>query len=131
MTIDYDIELFFSQYCAAFNLLDGERIAQFYALPSGLAQNCQYIHWRDFDAVKSNMLDLCHFYTANAYKKATFIISSMIKQGANHAIAHLYWTIERADLAPWTFHTSYNLIYTEQGWRILLCTAYEEFSLAI
>jgi hypothetical protein len=27
MTIDYDVELFLSQYCVAFNLLDGERIA--------------------------------------------------------------------------------------------------------
>ena len=46
---------------------------------------------------------------------------------SDFAIADLGWTVQRTGgQAPWSFHTTYNLARTPAGWRILLCTAYQE-----
>ena len=40
--------------------------------------------------------------------------------------ADLRWTIEWRDGQPWRFNTTYNLVRSADGWRVLLCTAYTE-----
>jgi hypothetical protein len=50
-----------------------------------------------------------------------------ISQGTDFAVADVAWTIEReAGAEPWHFNTTYNLRRTAEGWRVVLCTAYEE-----
>lgn len=122
-----DISEFFEQYCAAFNRLDGEAVARLYAVPSGIASDKGYTHWASFEPVRSNMVALCELYRANGFSSARFEEASFLAQGENCAVADLSWHIERTDgLAPWKFNTTYNLIRVAEGWRVLLCTAYEE-----
>ncbi|WP_035056110.1 nuclear transport factor 2 family protein [Andreprevotia chitinilytica] len=121
------LQQLFEQYRDAFNRLDGEAIARFYAVPSGIAQDGIYTHWADFEAIRSNMVGLCNLYRDNGYVTAHFEHSTFLPQGPNHAVVSLSWHIDRSqDQEPWRFQTSYNLLRTESGWRILLCTAYEE-----
>jgi ketosteroid isomerase-like protein len=122
-----DVRAFFEQYRDAFNALDGEAIAQRYAVPSGLATDRGYTHWSSLESIRANMTELCRRYRDNGYVSATFEPAAFIAQGANFAIADVKWHIERAAGAePWQFHTTYNLRRTLAGWRITLATAYEE-----
>lgn len=122
-----DIREFFEQYSAAFNRLDGEAVARLYAVPSGIASDKGYTHWSSYEPVRNNMVALCEHYRSNGFSSAKFEEASFLAQGENYAVADLSWQIDRADgHAPWQFNTTYNLIRTAEGWRVLLCTAYDE-----
>lgn len=122
-----DIREFFEQYRDAFNRLDGAAVAQLYAEPSGIASDKGYTHWPTREPIQQNMVALCEVYRINGFASAHFEESAFFAQSDMYAVADLFWTIDRINgLAPWTFHTTYNLIRTAQGWKVLLCTAYEE-----
>ncbi|MBL0143755.1 MAG: hypothetical protein IPP91_17015 [Betaproteobacteria bacterium] len=122
-----EIGEFLEQYRAAFNRLDGEAVAKMYAVPSGIASDKGYTHWPSLDPVRANMIALCELYRSNGFVSASFELASFFAQGDDFAVADLAWRIDRSrGQAPWQFHTTYNLIRTGDGWRVLLCTAYEE-----
>jgi len=125
-----DIQRFFEQYRDAFNALDGEAVARLYAVPSGIAQDARYTHWAEFAPIRDNMVALCTLYRDRGYAAARFETGNFLPQGEDFAIADLVWTIEWTGGAkPWQFRTTYNLMRTGQGWRVLLCTAYSEVAL--
>lgn len=125
--MNQDIRDFLEQYRDAFNLLDGEAVARLYAVPSGIASDKGCTHWASFEPVRDNMVALCELYRKNGFSKASFEVASFLAQGDRFAIVDLSWRIDRVDgQAPWKFNTTYNLIRTAEGWRVLLCTAYEE-----
>lgn len=125
-----DIHAFFESYCTAFNALDGGAVAGLYAVPSGIALDTGYKHWPDYESIRDNMVALCKLYKDNGYGKATFEPISFIQQGEQYAVADIRWHIERTGgKSAWVFNTTYNLIRTRAGWRILLCTAYSEIRL--
>ena len=73
------------------------------------------------------MAALCATYREKRFVRATFEPGECIRQGAQYAIADIHWRIEWANGEdPWRFSTTYNLTRTEEGWRVLLCTAYAE-----
>jgi hypothetical protein len=73
------------------------------------------------------MVALCALYGENGYAAATFEPVAFIAQGENYAVADISWCIERSgQREPWRFNTTYNLMRTAGGWRVLLCTAYGE-----
>ena len=122
-----DIRQFFERYRDAFNSLDGEAVAALYAVPSGIAQDGRYTHWSEPEPIVNNMVALCGMYRERGYEAAEFEVGTFLQQGENYAIADLRWEIKWSIGAePWQFQTTYNLVRTEQGWRVLLCTAYSE-----
>jgi hypothetical protein len=122
-----EITRFFERYRDAFNSLDGEAVAQLYAVPSGIAQDAKYTHWPEFEPIRNNMVALCSLYRERGYAAAEFQPSAFLQQGDDFAIADLRWKINWATgAAPWEFGTTYNLVRTKEGWRVLLCTAYSE-----
>lgn len=122
-----EIRRFFERYRDAFNSLDGEAVAKLYSVPSGIAQDGQYMHWLEFQPIRNNMVALCTLYRERGYADAEFEPGVFLQQGLNYAIADLRWKIGwSSGAAPWEFHTTYNLVRNEEGWRVLLCTAYSE-----
>ncbi len=122
-----EIRAFFEAYRNAFDALDGEAVARLYAVPSGIASDTGYEHWPAFEPIRENMVALCQLYKANGYLNARFEPERFIEQGEQYAIADVRWHIERSNSQPaWQFNTTYNLIRTGEGWRVLLCTAYSE-----
>lgn len=121
-----DIRAFFDAYQAAFNALDGERIAELYAVPSAIAQGGELTHWPTREPIAQNMVALCGLYRGKGYVRATYVPERFFAQGADYAVADLMWRIDWAEGAPWLFNTTYNLVRTADGWRVLLCTAYTE-----
>ena len=127
MPLPADIQAFFDRYRAAFNALDGEAVARLYAVPSGIASDTGYQHWPAYEPIRDNMVALCQLYRDNGYTEAHYQVASFLPQGEQYALADLRWSIERnADQPPWVFNTTYNLVRTADGWRVLLCTAYSE-----
>ena len=122
-----EIRAFFEQYRDAFDRLDGDAVARLYAVPSGIASDTGYEHWPAYAPIRENMIALCDLYRANDYLSATFEPGAFIAQGEGYAVADIAWNIERRGAgAPWRFSTTYNLMRTAEGWRVLLCTAYSE-----
>ncbi len=125
-----EIRAFFEAYRDAFNALDGKAVAHLYAEPSGIAQDGKYTHWATEQAVAENMVKLCELYEGKGFVRTDFSPGQCIHQGENHAVADVQWRIEwNAGQEPWQFQTTYNLIHTQEGWRVLLCTAYTESAL--
>ena len=125
-----EVTAFFKSYRDAFNALNGRGVAELYAEPSGIAQDGVYTHWSSRESVEQNMTALCELYQKRGFVRADFEPGHFLDQGPNHAIADLLWRIEWAgEQAPWQFNTSYNLVRTGEGWRVLLCTAYTEATL--
>lgn len=126
-----DLKAFFDTYREAFNRLDGAAVARLYAVPSGIASDRGYTHWPAFEPIRDNMDALCALYREHGFAASHFDIAAFIPQGNDHAVADLAWTIERTDgQDAWCFHTTYNLVRRGRGWRVLLCTAYQEEALA-
>ena len=122
-----DVTEFFEQYRDAFNRLDGGSIADLFCVPSGIVSDCGLTAWQSREPIAENMVALCALYRANGYKRAHFQPHHFIPQGDDFAVADVAWTIEReAGAEAWRFHTTYNLRRTAEGWRVVLCTAYEE-----
>jgi len=127
-----EIQRFFDDYAEAFNALDGAAVAALYAVPSGIAEDSGYTHWPSAEAVRANMLALCELYRARGYIEATCDPAAFLPQGENFAVVDMAWTIRwNGGQAPSRFNTSYNLMRTPAGWRVLLCTAYSESRLTV
>jgi hypothetical protein len=76
------------------------------------------------------MVALCSLYRERGYAAAEFEPGAFLRQGENYAIVDLSWKINWSSGAtPWQFNTTYNLVRAEEGWRVLLCTAYSEAQL--
>jgi ketosteroid isomerase-like protein len=122
-----EILAFFESYRAAFDALDGDAVARLYAVPSGIASDTGYMHWSSFEPIRANMIALCALYRENGYAAAGFEPRHVVEQGERFALADVRWQIKRnAGQTPWQFDTTYNLMRTQEGWRVLLCTAYSE-----
>ena len=122
-----EIRAFFESYRDAFNALNGRAVAEFYAEPSGIAQDGNYTHWPERQRVAENMIELCRLYEGKGFIRAEFEPCQFIGQGGKYAVADVQWRIDwTGEQEPWRFRTTYNLVHTEQGWKVLLCTAYSE-----
>ncbi|WP_255991138.1 hypothetical protein [Chitinolyticbacter albus] len=127
MMLPIELSDFLTAYRAAFDALDGEAVADFYHLPSGIVSAEGYTHWPDRAAIARNMFALCALYREHGYAGATYDVVAYLPQGEQGAVLDVAWKISRhGGSAPWCFHTTYNLLHTQTGWRVLLCTAYEE-----
>jgi ketosteroid isomerase-like protein len=129
-TMPHEIRAFFNNYRDAFNALDGSAVAKLYAEPAGIAQDATYTYWPNRQPVAENMTALCKLYEDKGFVRADFEAGQFIDQGQNHAVADVLWRIEwNGGQEPWRFKTTYNLVRTAQGWKVLLCTAYSEATL--
>ena len=130
MTLPREIEAFFENYRDGFNALDGNAVAALYAEPSGIAQDRTYTHWPSRQPVAENMEALCRLYRDKGFIRADLEPQQFINQGGTFAVADVQWRIDwSGDQDPWHFKTTYNLMRTAEGWRVLLCTAYSEKAL--
>jgi ketosteroid isomerase-like protein len=122
-----EITAFFEAYRGAFNALNGAAVADLYAEPSGIAQGGAYTHWPSREPVRENMEALCRLYQDKGFIAADFETANFVSQSEQYAFADLRWRITwDQGKEPWCFNTSYNLVRTPEGWKVLLCTAYTE-----
>ncbi len=82
-----EIRAFFESYRDAFNALNGRAVAEFYAEPSGIAQDGTYTHWPERKRVAENMMALCKLYEERGFIRADFEPCQFIGQGEKYAVA--------------------------------------------
>jgi hypothetical protein len=122
-----DLEAFFDSYREAFDRLDADAIASHYHVPSMLIDGDACLIWTTGEQVLANMHALTELYRADGFERATFDARAVIRPHRDAAFVDMAWVIDRAgDLANWQFGTAYNLKCNEHGWRITVCTAYQE-----
>lgn len=121
-----DLRRFLEGYGDAFNRLDPVAVARHYAVPSVMATNEACAVWSDDEQILRNMEALCAHYRAQGFETATFVPDAVIDQRPRHAVVNLRWTVCYRGAESRSFHTTYNLRRETDGWRILVCTAYEE-----
>jgi len=125
-----EIQAFFENYRDAFNVLDGGAVADLYSEPAGIAQDGNYTHWPDRQAVAENMEALCKLYKHRGFIRAEFELGQFIDQGTQYAIADIQRRIDwSSGEAPWSFRATYNMVRAVRGWKVMLCTAYSEAAL--
>jgi membrane-bound lytic murein transglycosylase MltF len=121
------VRSFFERYRDAFSALDGEAVAALWHTPSGIAQGDGITWWADASPVRDNMAALCEVYRQADFASTDFELKATQPLGPQFAFADVQWTMRRADdTVLQRFDTAYQLIRTQQGWRVLLCTAYQE-----
>jgi hypothetical protein len=127
LVLPTELRTFFELYAAAFNALDDHAIASLYAEPSAIAQGGTFTCWPTRADVHRNMAALCKLYQGRGFQSTAWEPAAYLRQGSSYAVVDLRWHIRwHEPAAPWTFNTTYNLTRGAAGWRIFLCTAYDE-----
>ncbi len=127
-----ETQSFFDAYRDAFNRLDGDAVADLWhersAISGSAADGVAQLTWWSEDApMRANHRALCEVYRCSGLARADFTIEQHVPMGADHAFAHLHWTLVRADGSVLQqFHTGYQLLRTAQGPKVLLVVAHEE-----
>ena len=125
--VQAELQRFFASYREAFNRLDPEAISRHFCVPSVMTSHAGDAIWADASQIRANMVALCEHYRTHGFVAAEFELRAFIDQPPDHAVADLQWTIRRSGARPSSrFRTGYNLRRESSGWRVLLCTAYEE-----
>ena len=122
-----DLQAFFDSYREAFDRLDADAVARHYHVPSMLIDGDTCVIWTTEEEVRSNMRALTAYYRSDGFDHATFETRAVVQLRRDSVFVDISWAIDRTgDLATRQFGTAYNLERNEQGWRIIVCTAYEE-----
>jgi hypothetical protein len=125
-------QAFFETYRDAFNALDGIAVAALWHTPSGIAQDGSVTWWADAASMHDNFVALCEVYRQAGFARTEFEVTALHPLGPQFAWADVQWSIYRDDNSVLQrFRTAYHLIntdlvHTDPGWRVLLCTAYQE-----
>jgi membrane-bound lytic murein transglycosylase MltF len=124
---------FFAHYRDIFNRLDGDAVADTWHVPSSIADahgaggTARVTTYADDASLRANMHALCDVYRRNGFARAEFELIDHIALGAQHAFAHVHWTLRRADGSELqSFRTGYQLACTTTGVRALMAVAYQE-----
>ena len=125
--LDDELLPFFAGYRDAFDRLDPDAIARHYHVPSMLIDGDACLIWTTEGQVLANMRALTAYYRADGFDHATFEVRDVLRLERDSVIVDISWVIDRTgDPAQRQFGTAYNLKRNEHGWRIAVCTAYQE-----
>ncbi len=122
---------FFERYCDAFNAGDGDAVADLWHTPSAITDSregvARVVWWGEDAPMRANMRALCDLYRSAGAHRWRFDLVDHVELGANHAFAHVGWTMHRPDgEVMQRFASGYKLARTAAGPRALMCTAYQE-----
>jgi len=122
---------FFACYRDRFNARDGDGVADLWHSPSAITdtrEGAAHVTWWAEDApMRRNMHALCGLYAKAGDAQWNFELLDHVAMGANHAFAHVRWTLTAAGGERLQrFNTGYQLARFADGPRALMCTAYQE-----
>jgi hypothetical protein len=128
-----EVAAFFDCYCATFDTLDGDAVADLWHVPCAIASShaadthAAVTWWHDDAPIRANMHALCKVYRDSGYAHARFELLSVTPIGPHHAFADVAWTLARTDGSLLqAFRTGYQLMRSAQGLRVLMCVAHDE-----
>ena len=122
--IENVVRHFFEDYRAAFDAVDGARIAALYHAPTITMRADGSIHCLESsDALAEFFQRVAERYVAEGYRASRFRIVDLTPIGTASALATLDWELLREDgslIRSW--RQSYNIVRVDDAWRIILST---------
>lgn len=122
---DEELHRLFAAYAHAFDAFDAAGIAAFYHLPCLMVRASSVALFTTCDALQKNMEDLLAMHRLQDFGTAEFADLHVVDLEDALAIVAVTWTIHtRAHAVLWQFGTTYNLLRTTDGWKILVATTH-------
>ena len=122
--LEDSIRDFWKQYTAAFEAIDGNRIAALYYIPTLTMRGDGSIHClQSREELARFFQGVADSYYQEGYRGGSFENLQVTPIGGRSALATLDWQMRRADgslIREW--RQSYNLVRIAGGWQILVST---------
>jgi ketosteroid isomerase-like protein len=122
--LEDSIRDFLKQYTAAFEAIDGSRIAALYYMPTLTMRGDGSIHClQSLEELARFFQGVADSYYQEGYRGGSFENLLVTPIGGRSALATLNWQMRRADgslIREW--RQSYNLVRIAGGWQILVST---------
>jgi hypothetical protein len=119
-----EIVHFFEGYASAYDAFDAAAIAAHFAVPAYiLHQDRAAPAFATREALVANMERLNTINRESRYGRATFAPPFVVAFAPTLVQATVPWTVHDVDGGVlWRFTCTYNLIRTDDSWKIVLCT---------
>lgn len=118
-----ELDDFFAAYAERYMAADVDAISAVYEAPLLAVREGRAIHLPDRAAVREHLAELMAAYAAAGAARADIAKLDVQHLGASSAIATVRWEVrDAAGALLRDFRSSYQLLSTEDGWRILSYT---------
>ena len=118
-----ELEAFFAHYADRYMASDVDAISAVYEAPLLAVREGRAIHLPDRAAVRGHLTELMAAYAAAGAARADVAELDVLPLGETGAIVTVRWNVLTADGSlVRDFRTTYHLLRTDGGWRILSYT---------
>ena len=119
------LETFFTDYAAAFDSFDADRITEFFLCPCLMVAGDSVVHFKTRSEIHRNVQDLVEHHRVSGYLKADVADVVIHSRSEGSVIAEVRWrVIKNNNSVLWEWNNIYNLIRSDGKWRILVSTTY-------
>lgn len=121
-----DLDAFFARYAERYMASDVDSISEVYEAPLLALRDGQTIHLADRAAVREHLAELMSAYARSGAQRADIARLDITDLGRSSAFATVHWHVRDAHggLVK-DFHTTYQLVRSDGGWRILSYTNHD------
>jgi uncharacterized NTF2-like protein DUF6841 len=120
---------FFAEYAARYMASDVDAISAVYEAPLLAVREGRAIHLPDRTAVREHLAELMNAYAAAGAARADVAELDVLPLGTSSAIATVRWEVlDAAGTLLRDFRSTYQLLHTDGGWRILSYTNHHTWS---
>ena len=106
---------------------DVDAIGALYEAPLLALRDGEVIHLPDRAAVREHLTELMAAYARSGAARADIVELDVTGLGRSSALATVHWHVRAADGAiVKDFRTTYHLVSTDGGWRILSYTNHDD-----
>lgn len=122
-----EMTTFFEQYAARYMASDVEAISALYEAPLLAIREGRAIHLPDRTAVREHLAELMTAYRNAGAARADVVELDVAPLGKSGAMATVHWhVLNEAGALRRDFRTTYHLLRTDEGWRILSYTNHDD-----
>ena len=124
IALEHEMSAFLDRYNETFATYDGEKIAEFYCVPTITMRGDGSIHcFRSREEIVRFFQGVADTYKGEGTKGATMHDLVAVPMGERSALATLTWKNLRADgSVARQWRQSYNVVRVAEGWRIMAAT---------
>jgi len=124
-----DLSPFFEHYAERYMAADVDAIGALYEAPLLAVRDGQAIHLADREAVRGHLAEVMAAYGRSGAARADIASLELAPLGASGVNATVNWHVRAADGSLLKdFRTTYQLLRTDGGWRILSYTNHDDDS---
>jgi hypothetical protein len=121
-----ELDFFFAHYSERYMASDVDAIDSMYEAPLLAVRDGRAIHCADREAVREHLTEVMAAYARSGAARADVAALDVTPLGASSVLATVNWHVKDADGGILKdFRTTYQLLRTGDGWRILSYTNHD------